>query len=127
MAGLCEASPTLASAYGKVRPNSCIERTHNSEAHCLAPSRGVPPSCAAVDKRWTKGRELSNIVAPTLVIWGRNDQFASIAHAEVLRRMLPNVQVQIWDRCGHAPQIEHLEKFNQTVLEFWRSLDAIVS
>ena len=70
---------------------------------------------------------LPGIVAPTLVIWGRNDQFVSVAHAEVLRRMLPNVQVQIWDHCGHAPQIEHPEKFNQTVLAFWRGLDANAS
>ena len=67
---------------------------------------------------------LPNTSAPTLVIWGRNDQFVTVAHAEVLRRMLPNVQVQIWDRCGHAPQIEHPEKFNETALEFWNSLDA---
>jgi pimeloyl-ACP methyl ester carboxylesterase len=66
---------------------------------------------------------LPNIRVPALVIWGRDDQFITVAHAEVLRRMLPNVQVQIWDRCGHAPQIEHPEKFNETTLGFWSRLE----
>jgi hypothetical protein len=32
-------------------PNPSIERTHNGEAQCLAPSRVVPPLCAAHVKR----------------------------------------------------------------------------
>jgi pimeloyl-ACP methyl ester carboxylesterase len=67
---------------------------------------------------------LPNMLVPSLVLWGRNDNFITVAHAETLRRMLPNVQVEIWDGCGHAPQIEQAEKFNTTVLEFWRKLDA---
>ena len=67
---------------------------------------------------------LPGIKAPALVIWGRNDQFVPAAHAEVLRRGLPNVQVQIWDRCGHAPMIECADRFNECVLEFWNKLDA---
>jgi pimeloyl-ACP methyl ester carboxylesterase len=67
---------------------------------------------------------LPSISAPTLVVWGRDDQFVKVAHAEVLRRLLPNVQVEIWDHCGHAPQLELAEKFNETAIAFWRSLDA---
>jgi len=33
------------------RPNPSIERTHNGGAQCLAPSRAVPPLCAAHVKR----------------------------------------------------------------------------
>jgi pimeloyl-ACP methyl ester carboxylesterase len=62
---------------------------------------------------------LPHITTPTLVIWGRDDQFITVRHAEVLRRLMPKVQVQIWDDCGHAPQIEHPEKFNQVALKFW--------
>ncbi len=70
---------------------------------------------------------LPSMRTPTLVIWGREDQFVSVAHAEVLRRMLPGVQVQIWDRCGHVPQIEYPERFNETALGFWRDLDAKIA
>ena len=34
-----------------LRPNPSIERTHNGGAQCLAPSRVVPPLCAAHVKR----------------------------------------------------------------------------
>lgn len=60
--------------------------------------------------------------APTLVIWGKQDKFLSVAHAEVLRRLLPNVQIQIFDACGHLPQIEYAARFNQATLDFWGDL-----
>ena len=40
---------------------------------------------------------LPSIRAPTLVVWGREDRFVPVAHAETLRQMLPNVEVQIWN------------------------------
>jgi pimeloyl-ACP methyl ester carboxylesterase len=66
---------------------------------------------------------LPGIQAPALVLWGREDRFVPPAHAEVLRRRLPNAQIQIWDRCGHAPQIECPHRFNEEALGFWRRLD----
>lgn len=66
---------------------------------------------------------LPQIKAPTLVIWGRQDRFVSVAHTEVLQRLLPNVQIQIWEGCGHLPQLEYAARFNQTTLDFWSKLD----
>ncbi|HWH83655.1 MAG TPA: alpha/beta fold hydrolase [Burkholderiaceae bacterium] len=66
---------------------------------------------------------LPGIQAPTLVVWGSEDRFVPPVHAEVLRRALPNAEVQIWDRCGHAPQIECAQRFNEVALGFWRQLD----
>lgn len=56
---------------------------------------------------------------PTLVLWGREDKFVPAYHAQVLGRLLPDVQVQIWDHCGHVPQIEYPDRFNATALKFW--------
>jgi pimeloyl-ACP methyl ester carboxylesterase len=67
---------------------------------------------------------LPGIQAPTLVVWGHEDRFVPPTHAEVLRRLLPNVDVQIWDGCGHAPQIECAPRFNEEALGFWRRHDA---
>ena len=67
---------------------------------------------------------LPNIRAPTLVIWGRDDRLITVAHAATLQRLMPNVQVQIWDRCGHVPQIECSTRFNEAALDFWSSLEA---
>lgn len=63
---------------------------------------------------------------PALVIWGRQDQFVPCAHAEVLRGRLPDVQVQIWDGCGHAPMIECAQAFHRELLSFAASVEARV-
>jgi len=63
------------------------------------------------------------VKAPTLVVWGRQDRFVPARHAEVLRRLLPNVEIQLWDRCGHAPQVECSSRFNEAALSFWNRID----
>jgi pimeloyl-ACP methyl ester carboxylesterase len=68
---------------------------------------------------------LPSISAPTLVIWGKNDQFVPCEHAEVLRKKIRQSEVQIWDNCGHAPQIECSLRFNETALAFWEKLESI--
>jgi pimeloyl-ACP methyl ester carboxylesterase len=64
-------------------------------------------------------KTLPNITARTLVIWGQNDQFVTVEHAKVLQRLMPNVEVHIFENCGHLPQVEESEKFNDLALKFW--------
>lgn len=66
---------------------------------------------------------LPRVAAPTVVVWGRADQLLPPAQAEALRRLLPQVEIQIWDRCGHLPQIECAQRFNELALEFWGRVD----
>ena len=66
---------------------------------------------------------LPSVTAPTLVVWGRDDRFVPAKHAKALRR-LPHVEIEIWDQCGHAPQIECAERFNEAALNFWGKVDA---
>lgn len=67
---------------------------------------------------------LPAINAPTLVMWGRDDQFINAAHAQTLKRLMPNAQVRLWDECGHAPQVERASEFNAAALAFWAGQDA---
>jgi pimeloyl-ACP methyl ester carboxylesterase len=67
----------------------------------------------------TLHKELPNITVRTLVVWGKYDQFVTVEHAKVLQRLMPNIEVQIFDNCGHAPQVEQSEKFNEVALKFW--------
>lgn len=63
--------------------------------------------------------QLPALTQPTLVLWGREDTFVPVKHADVARR-IPNSRVQILERCGHIPQFEHPEAFDQAVQEFLR-------
>lgn len=66
---------------------------------------------------------LPAVTAPTLVLWGRDDRFVPPVHAEALRRLMPAAEVRVWEHCGHAPQIEHAARFNETTLAFWQRVD----
>src|SRR5262245_20131588 len=66
---------------------------------------------------------LPTLKMPTLVIWGKQDAFISVQHAEVLRRLLPKVQVKLIDQCGHLPQIEYSGTFNEAALSFLAEVD----
>ena len=66
---------------------------------------------------------LPTLKMPTLVIWGKQDNFISFQHAEVLQRLLPNVQIILIDQCGHLPQIEYSDMFNEAALSFLADVD----
>ena len=61
---------------------------------------------------------------PALVLWGREDHLLPVKQAEILRGLLPHVQVIVYERCGHMPQTECAQQFNQDVLAFWAKVDA---
>lgn len=66
-------------------------------------------------------QNLSNITAPTLIIWGKQDRIIPIAHAHIAADNLPNAeQPLLLDQCGHYPHLEHPAEFNQAILDFVR-------
>jgi pimeloyl-ACP methyl ester carboxylesterase len=64
------------------------------------------------------GEKLGTITAPTLIIWGREDQIVPVAHAFVAERGIPNCSLTIFEACGHLPQFERAAEFNALVAEF---------
>jgi 2-hydroxy-6-oxonona-2,4-dienedioate hydrolase len=65
------------------------------------------------------GHRLGEIVAPTLVIWGRDDRFVPMDVGLRLIWGIPNAQMHIFNRCGHWAQWEHADTFNRMVLDFF--------
>lgn len=49
---------------------------------------------------------LRQVRAPTLLLWGREDRWAPLAHAERFRAGLPSARLVVFDGCGHVPQEE---------------------
>lgn len=58
------------------------------------------------------------IRAPTLIIWGQQDKLLDASIAGELNRVIPNSRVELIDQCGHIPQAEQPERFNQLVRDF---------
>ncbi len=63
-------------------------------------------------------QNLHKIEAPTLIIWGKQDQIVPISHAYVAERGIPNSTLHVFDRCGHAPMVECIDDFNSSVINF---------
>lgn len=63
-------------------------------------------------------RELGQISAPALIVWGSRDPAVPLAHAYAAQRLIPGSQVRVIDGCGHTPQVERPQEFNRLVLDF---------
>lgn len=64
------------------------------------------------------GPRLGEILAPTLVIWGRNDRFVPMDAGLRLLAGIPNSELHVFNNCGHWAQWEHADNFNALVLQF---------
>ena len=62
--------------------------------------------------------KLASIHAATLVMWGRQDELIPLASGEKFHDGIAGARLLVFDHCGHVPQIEKSEEFNQALLEF---------
>jgi pimeloyl-ACP methyl ester carboxylesterase len=58
------------------------------------------------------------ITAPTLITWGRDDRVMPLDNAIVPTRLIPDVELHVFARCGHWAMIERKADFERVVLEF---------
>lgn len=70
--------------------------------------RGVAPL-------WTRS---GTIKTPTLLLWGRDDRMLPYDHAHLANRLLPEVELHSFSRCGHWVQIERKSDFERVSAEF---------
>ncbi|WP_242929487.1 alpha/beta fold hydrolase [Pontibacter vulgaris] len=79
----------------------------NSNAKCL---RIVAIAKSA--QRHNMAKDVTNIKVPTLLIWGLNDTITPPVVAHEFNRLIENSELHFIDKCGHAPMMEHPDKFN---------------
>lgn len=61
--------------------------------------------------------DMPNITAPTLMLWGREDNFIPLEWALNALRTIPDAQLRVIPYCGHWVQFEHRDLFNTVVRE----------
>ncbi len=61
--------------------------------------------------------KLPSITQPALVIMAREDPLIPVRQMETARK-IPNAQVNVLDRCGHWPQLEHRQEMDQLLMDF---------
>lgn len=75
-------------------------------------------SIAKSAQRHNLAKELPDIKAPTLLIWGLNDTITPPMVAHDFNRLIPNSTLRFIDHCCHAPMMEQPDKFNIVLDEF---------
>jgi pimeloyl-ACP methyl ester carboxylesterase len=59
------------------------------------------------------GDELKEIKTPTLLIWGNNDTITPPFVGKEFNKLIPNSELHVIDKCGHAPMMERADEFNE--------------
>jgi pimeloyl-ACP methyl ester carboxylesterase len=75
-------------------------------------------SIAKSAQRQNLAKDIEGLPIPTLLVWGLNDTITPPNVAHEFNRLLPNSELRFIDKCGHAPMMEHPEKFNEYLDEF---------
>jgi len=60
-------------------------------------------------------KDLPKIFVKTAIIWGKQDIVTPPDVGKEFNKLLPNSTLYWIDKCGHAPMMEHPNKFNHLV------------
>lgn len=61
---------------------------------------------------------LSEIQAPTLVVWGSEDRVVPLDIGLQIAVRIPGADLHVMGRCGHVPHIERAQDYNRWVTQF---------
>ncbi|SIS93919.1 Pimeloyl-ACP methyl ester carboxylesterase [Zobellia uliginosa] len=62
--------------------------------------------------------DLPKMNTPICIIWGENDSVTPPDVANLFHELLPDSDLYWIEKCGHAPMMEHPDKFNE-ILDSW--------
>ncbi|GAB4410360.1 MAG: alpha/beta hydrolase [Bacteroidia bacterium] len=69
-------------------------------------------------QRHNMREDIGRIQAPTLLIWGLNDNITPPHVAHEFDRLIPNTDLRFIDYCGHAAMMERPADFNEILSRF---------
>jgi 2-hydroxymuconate-semialdehyde hydrolase len=80
-----------------------------------------------VDAMCSAEEDIRALPHETLVLHGREDKVIPLATSLTLAQWIPNSQLHVFGHCGHWTQIEHAERFNRLVGDFFAEAGAAAS
>lgn len=63
---------------------------------------------------------LSELVMPTLIVWGAKDSILPVKHAYAAAEIIPDCRVQVFEDCGHSVYRERIPEFSEVLTGFLR-------
>ena len=68
--------------------------------------------------RHNMAKDLPSMTQDSCLLWGKNDAVTPPEVADEFHRLLPNSELYWFDKCGHAPMMEHPLDFANTCVEW---------
>ena len=62
--------------------------------------------------------KIPTITCPSLLVWGKQDTITPPFVGEKFHELLPNSELVLLDKCGHAAMMEVPERFNEVLSNF---------
>jgi len=62
--------------------------------------------------------QLSELLVPTLLVWGAKDSIVPVSHAYAAAQLIPDCQVQVFKSCGHSVYKHKVHEFSQLLVKF---------
>jgi 3-oxoadipate enol-lactonase len=86
-------------------------------------TEGITSALHALRDRPDARPWLASISVPAAVIVGEDDTLTPVTMAQTLVDGIPHSQFAVIESAGHLSNLEQPDSFNETVLEFVRTLD----
>jgi pimeloyl-ACP methyl ester carboxylesterase len=88
----------------------------------LPGNREALMSLASAPRSGDTWQKINEVVQPTLIVWGAEDQIITVDNAEKFAAKLPNNALKIYDDIGHLPMLEAPERLAQDIEQFLKTL-----
>ena len=62
--------------------------------------------------------QLSELMMPTLLVWGANDGIVPVSQAYAAVRLIPDCQLHVFEDCGHSVYRQKVEEFSHLLTSF---------
>ena len=65
------------------------------------------------------------IAFPTLMVAGKEDRLRETGYADELGRRIPDCELHVLEECGHCPNIEMADAFNEITIRFLKRVNGL--
>jgi len=62
--------------------------------------------------------QLSELLVPTLVVWGARDNIVPVAHGYAASRLIPDCQLHVFEDCTHSVYRQKIGEFSRILTKF---------
>lgn len=63
------------------------------------------------------------VKVPTLIVAGADDRLREPGYANKIAARIAGSEIHVFERCGHCPNIENADRFNELMIRFFQRLD----